>query len=329
MKKLSVSWTVKKIVQNINKDNILFNHPIQRKSGQWTDEQKSLLIHTLLSDYPVPPLYAIQDEKEGNKYSVLDGKQRLTVIQSFMNDEWTLLDDTPEVIINDITYEISGLKFSQLEEDIKEELQDASLLMYIFEDCTDEEIEEIFYRLNNGTALTKDQKTRAKLGNDLAQFVDEVLELDFFKKKACFTNCQLKRAEDQTCVLQTLMLMTGYKFKLFGNDDILKFVESYRYEYKQSDLESCKNLFIKINDAFKEKHKLIKKINIPMFIMALKTAEEMEISFDKFTEWINNFVNTYDTKSEYASYCSGNTTNKEKVNKRLELMYDSLLNYIV
>jgi uncharacterized protein with ParB-like and HNH nuclease domain len=193
VKKLSVSYTVKKIKQKIDRNDIVFNHPIQRKAGQWTEEQRSLLIHSILLDYPIPPLYAVKDEEENNKYSILDGKQRLTTIRSYMNDEWSLSKDTPEVIIEGVEYEIAGLKFSELHEDVQQELEDSSLLMYIFEDCSDEEIEEIFYRLNNGTALTKDQKTRAKLGNELVKFIDEILATDFIKKKACFTNSQLKR----------------------------------------------------------------------------------------------------------------------------------------
>lgn len=328
MKKLSVSFTTKKIKQKIDRNDIVLNHPIQRKAEQWTHEQRSLLIHSLLNDYPIPPLYAIKDEEEGNRYSILDGKQRLTSIRSYINNEWALNKETPEATIDGEEYDIAGLKFSELHENVRQELEDSNLLMYIFEDCSEEEIEEIFYRLNNGTALTKDQKTRAKLGIELVNFIDEILSSEFIKEKACFTKYQLKKAEDQTCVLQTLMLLTDYKFRTLGNDDILKFVESYKINYNKTELDLCKNLFDKLNKAFKEKHKLIKKINIPMFIMALKTSEDLGIEFEKYIEWVNYFINNYDTSSEYARYCSKNTTNKEKVNKRLTLMCDSLINYV-
>lgn len=325
MKKLSISFTVKKLIQKINNDNIKFNNPLQRKPEQWSQEQKSLLVHSLVSDYPVPPLYAVQDD---NKYSILDGKQRLTVIGDFVKDQWKLSEDMPEVNLNGISYNISGLGFSELDEEIKDELKDASLLMYIFEDCSDEEIEEIFYRLNNGEALTKDQKTRARLGNDLVKFIDNILETEFFKKKAYFTNYQLRRAEDQTCILQTLMLLNNYVYKSFGGNDILKFVQVYRNNFKQEELQLCKDLFNKLNECFTEKNKLIKKIHIPMFVMALKTSQDKEIPFNEFKAWINYFVNNYDSSSKYASYCSGNTTNREKVNKRIELITKDLIGYV-
>lgn len=161
----------------------------------------------------------------------------------------------------------------------------------------------------------------------LIAFVDEVLKLEFFKGKASFSKAQLRKSEDQTCVLQTLMLTTGYKFAKFGNDDVLKFVQSYRKTYKEEELELCKNLFVKLNKVFKEKNKLIKKINIPMFAMTLKTSEDSQISFNKFTEWANYIIRNYNTNWKYASYCNRNTTNKEKVNKRLELMCESLIKY--
>lgn len=170
MKKFSVPKTVKKLVKSIKEDKIIFNHPMQRKEEQWTDEQKDLLIHSLLSDYPIPPIYAIDAIEEGSDYSILDGKQRLTVLASYIKDEWSLGDNVPEVNIDGIEYNIGGLKFSELPGDVRQELEDANLLMYIFKDCMDDEIEEIFYRLNNGTALTKDQKTRVRLGKDLIVF---------------------------------------------------------------------------------------------------------------------------------------------------------------
>ena len=327
MNKLSVSWTMKKIIRNIDKNNILFNHPIQRKSEQWIIDQKSLYVHSILADYPIPPLYAIKDLETDNKYSILDGKQRLTTGASFAKDEFAL-SDVPEVIIDGESYEISGLKFSELPEELKDAFYDANLLMYIFEDCDEDEIEEIFYRLNNGTALTKDQKTRAKLGIELVKYIDGILNLDFFKKKANFTNYQLKRSEDQTCVLQTLMLITNYDFKKFGNTETEKFATNFRHNCKQKDLDLCKNLFIKLNDAFDKKNKLIKKIHIPMFATTLKSSEEMDIPFNKFKEWINNFVNTYDANSEYSKCCSNHTTNKEVVHKRIDLMLNSLVNYV-
>lgn len=326
MEKTSVNFTIKKIIQKINKGNIKFNcNGVQRKEDQWSPDKKSLLIHSVLGNYPIPPIYTYTDD-EGN-YQVLDGKQRLTIIYSYINNEFSLLN-IPEVVIDGEEYEINGLKFSELQEELQDEIYGASLLMYIFTDCSEDEVEEIFFRLNNGESLTRGQQTRAKLGSELISFVDSVVSSNFFKEKANFTKFQIKKSQDETCILQTLMLLKEYPYKKFGSDDVLKFVESYRNTCNQTELEKFKNLFVKLGEAFDKKNKLLKKIHIPMFIMALKTSKEMDIPFNKFKEWINNFVNTYDTKSEYGKLCCGNTTNKEKVSRRLELINESLINYV-
>lgn len=44
------------------------------------------------------------------------------------------------------------------------------------------------YRLNNGTALTKDQKTRVLLGDELSAFIDKVEASEFFSEKSCNSN---------------------------------------------------------------------------------------------------------------------------------------------
>ena len=68
---------------NMNKDGELgFDHALQR-ALVWDEERKSLLIHSLIKNFPIDPIKAVKD---GNTYQILDGKQRLlgTVI-SYIN----------------------------------------------------------------------------------------------------------------------------------------------------------------------------------------------------------------------------------------------------
>lgn len=321
----NIPFKVKKIVQFIDKGKIVLDHYCQRPSGVWKQDRPSLLIHSLLMGFPVPPLYSVKDN---GIYSVLDGKQRLTVIQGFLHDEWTLIKDMPEVYIDNIEYDISGLKFSKLPTELKEQLEDADLLLYVLEDCTDEQIEESFFRLNYGVDLSLEQKNHAKLGKELTAFINETINLPFFKTKAKFTNYQLSRGEDESCILQTMMLVTSYEYKSFGNTDILRFIEFYKDNYKQSELDEIKALFEKLNEAFPEKNKLLQKINIPMFVITLKASQELDIPFSKYCEWANKFIVEYDSKDEYGLLCSGGTAKGERVKARVDYMSNSLLEYV-
>jgi hypothetical protein len=91
------------------KGNISFDYPIQRQADQWDHLQKSLLIHSIIEDYPIPALYTTVQEKI---YQVLDGKQRLTTILDYINDQYPLHPDTPIAVIEDEKYNLTGKVFS-------------------------------------------------------------------------------------------------------------------------------------------------------------------------------------------------------------------------
>lgn len=226
MQVIEREYTVKKINEGIENANIVFNHPMQRKPGQWNLEQQSLLIHSILAGFAIPQTYALQlFEGDFDSFSVLDGKQRLTVIYDYMKDGFKLSEDTPtvnvqtrmavidedgqrksKVIVDE--YEVAGKYYSELDTKLQDKLKDKVMSVIILVDYSDEDIEDQFYRLNNGTALTKDQKTRVLLGDELSAFIDRVEASEFFSEKSCksyFTSLQRKRGEVQTCILQTLM----------------------------------------------------------------------------------------------------------------------------
>lgn len=342
MQTIEREYTIKTINEGIENGNIVFNHPMQRKPGQWDDEQQSLLIHSILANFAVPQTYALQMfEGDYDSFSVLDGKQRLTTIYDYMKDGFKLSEDTPTVNIQKrmavmdesgqrkqkITvdeYEIAGMYFSEIDTKLQDKLKDKVLSVIVLTDCTDEEIEDQFYRLNNGTALTKDQKTRVLLGDELSAFIDRVEASEFFSEKShksYFTSLQRKRGEVQTCILQTLMLVMDYQFKNFNNDATMEFAEWFRANHKKSDLEYCEDLFYKLNKAVvasDKPNKLMKKTSIPILAYHVQTIDELGITPEKYGEWIQELMNSYTPDCEYASYCGQGATSKIKVMARLE-----------
>ena len=341
MQTIEREYTIKTINENIEDENIVFDHPMQRKPGQWDNEQQSLLIHSVLANFAIPQAYALQRfEGDYDSFSVLDGKQRFTTFYDFMNDGFKLSEDTPSVgiqkrkVITDENgqrkqqntieeYEIAGKYYSELDTKLQDKLKEKVLSVIVLVDCTDEEIEDQFYRLNNGTALTKDQKTRVLLGDELSAFIDKVEGSEFFSEKShksCFTQLQRKRGEVQTCILQTLMLVMDYPFKNFNNDATMEFAEWFRANHKSSDLDYCKELFDKLNEALPasdKPNKLMKKTNIPVFAYHIQTIDELGIPLERYGEWIQTFTDSYTPDCEYASYCGQGATSKVKVEARL------------
>jgi hypothetical protein len=68
-------------------DQIKINPEFQRRD-RWDEERQSRLIESLLMNVPIPPVFLGEDEY--GFYVVLDGRQRLTAIQNFLNNTLTL-----------------------------------------------------------------------------------------------------------------------------------------------------------------------------------------------------------------------------------------------
>lgn len=85
-------------------DQIKINPEFQRRD-RWDEERQSRLIESLLMNVPIPPVFLGEDEY--GYYVVLDGRQRLTAIQSFLNNTLTLCK-------LDVWEDLNGLRFNDL-----------------------------------------------------------------------------------------------------------------------------------------------------------------------------------------------------------------------
>ena len=86
MQKSNLPQGVKSLMGWVEKGCLTFDNPVQRAGSQWTLLQKSLLIHSMLANYPVPAVYLLKskDEEKGTIYDCLDAKQRLTSVFDFI-----------------------------------------------------------------------------------------------------------------------------------------------------------------------------------------------------------------------------------------------------
>ncbi|GAB4084010.1 hypothetical protein GCM10028784_06400 [Myceligenerans cantabricum] len=62
--------------------------PAYQRRLRWPNKKKSLLIESFLLNIPVPPIFLF--ERDYNEYEVIDGRQRLDAISSFLNNEFSL-----------------------------------------------------------------------------------------------------------------------------------------------------------------------------------------------------------------------------------------------
>ena len=340
MKTTKPNWNMRKLQRMANNGELRFDYPIQRASGQWDDLQKSLLIHSIVADMPIPPIAVAKADVEGQGEGeyVIDGKQRSTTTLDFMagvKDEegnypaqaYKLHEDTPSVTIDDEEHELAGKYFDELHEDLQSELQSASFMIQRMEGATDEEIEEIFNRWNNGTPLTKQQKARGKMGTTNATIIAGLLNHQFIQSVAQFTPLQRKRSDDEAVILQTMMLSSGRELESFVSDKILEFASSLRDVDITENTTAVKDAldYILLSGATSP---LFKKLHLPTVLMTAKKASDDKVDPRVFSAWVEDFnfaINgrTRDkalVKTNYKNYTGAGSVKRDKVLGRLNAM---------
>ncbi len=138
---------------NANPPKLKLDPEFQRKY-KWDKDgwvRSSRFIESCLMRIPLPSCYFAEDEE--GKHLVIDGLQRLTTINRFFNDEFTLEGLT-------IFKELEGKKFSELGS-LQTELETTTIRCIVLrKDNPKSLIREIFSRLNQGAVALTDQEIR-------------------------------------------------------------------------------------------------------------------------------------------------------------------------
>jgi 5-methylcytosine-specific restriction endonuclease McrA len=187
-------------ISNLNMwKNIINDTPAyQRESGIWSRDKQQLFLDSVFNMYDVPKLYFhdVRTRKGKYDYAVIDGKQRLHCIWSFLKDEIPLADDFK--IADPKGKPTKPIKpksvFSKLHEDWRDYFKTRMLDVVLVTAEEEDEIEDLFSRLNNGEPLNA-AESRNALGGEMNKLIREISETDFFTKKVKFNNKRYQHYE--------------------------------------------------------------------------------------------------------------------------------------
>lgn len=322
MKTASKERTLQWISNQYTKGNISFSHKLQRPIGQWSPKMKSLLIHSLLSGFPVNPIYCVEED---NTIYTLDGSQRTSTCISYMNNEFALSKDTPNVVLESKEngestlkeYEIAGKKFKKLDADVQATLLACSLEFCTLSDYTDNEVKEMFRRQNAGKPLNGKQ---LRIVNESDEFSDMVYSLathPFMDKLV--TKTQRKNGTDRDLIIQTLMLIETnqeQQFVSFRGKDIDAFVTDHADYIDADKIDVLKTAMDKFNESFEEAK--IPVTSVPMVLFSGYRIVKDKKSFSKLVDLVNEFLAGYDANEEYKQFVQSGTSASENVNGRLD-----------
>ncbi len=135
--------------------------PDFQRGEVWPVTKQQRLVDTILRGWVIPPILIITPQL-GMRQQVLDGQQRLAAIRDFKLNLFPV-DGRIKPISTEID-SLHGLRFEQLPDAVRKRFDRTTLRMYEVADYSPEEPAEIFFRLNQPTALTSAEKRNAFFG---------------------------------------------------------------------------------------------------------------------------------------------------------------------
>ncbi len=248
------------------KEEIEISPEYQRNGSVWTLEKKKLLIDSILNDYDIPKIYFHKFTREekietGKKYSIIDGRQRLETIWSFMENVFPLSDDFEYQ--DDENLKLGAMTYQDIAQNHpKIKIKFDSFVLPIIGVSSDDVdlIEDMFSRLNEAVPLNSAEKRNA-FGGEMVSAIRHISKHPLFDSRVKFRNSRYQHMEIAARFL--LVESSNYEHnKLIDTKKV--YLDSMVKNYKEKPVEVSKfqstviNVLDKMNTIFSEKDELLR-----------------------------------------------------------------------
>lgn len=263
----------------VERNAIEENPSYQRESAIWSPEKQALFIDSIINGYDIPKIY-FHDLRDSNKslkkYSVIDGKQRLHTIHQFLENKFPLAEDFSKNSESDFEDLKPGNYFLDFSDSDKERFKGKVLTIILIKNATEEDIEDLFTRLNNGEPLNS-AEARNGISGDMTNLIRSIAKDDFFTKKLKFKNKRYSHFE-----ISAKFLLLEYTHLNGGDiycDLKKKFLDSLVKNNKTMFPAQINNLTKRVNanlnklkSVFKNSDPLLNKQSVPpLYYIFIKT----------------------------------------------------------
>lgn len=267
------------------RDEIDFTPEYQRQSDIWPISKRVLLIDSLLNGFDIPKMYFHEiSKKKGEqniRYAVIDGKQRLETIFSFLDGKFPV--DTDFQDMAGIFGEFSGKyynQFGQTSLKLKARFESLPLPIYIVKTNDIDLIEEMFSRLNEASPLNAAEKRNA-FGGPIPSLIRDLSRHDFFIAKVPFNN---KRYRHYDIIAKLLLFADRGKVVDTKKIHLDRFVKSFVNQNIDSTLSIVAKTEETLNEMskiFKDRDGLLKLVTmVPVYFslfMVLLSRKELNL----------------------------------------------------
>lgn len=219
------------------REGTLNMRPPYQRNPVWLEPQKAYLIDTILRAYPVPELYLqTRVTSQGvEQHTIVDGQQRIRACLEFINNEFTLGDESEKY---------SGLSFDELDDDVKKQIFQYKFVVRQLPELEDIEIREIFGRLNrNNMALNRQELRKATYWGEFITSMTDLSQLPFWVNSGLFTSNDFRRMLDIEYISElAVALLFGPQNKKARLDD---FYANFEEEFPDRErLERAFNMIL-------------------------------------------------------------------------------------
>lgn len=283
-----ISTTFNEIKTRLDNNKLNLNPDYQREVV-WNEEKSESLIESIIHGYFIPPI--ILNLIDG-KYNCIDGKQRITSVYKFLN--------------NDIRYCINDkeLVFDDFDDQSKESFLNRSFQTCLYQELDYETELEIFRRVQKGEPMKKMEIMRSYNTTLISNISINIEKYKNIWKKY---NIKCNRDNNLNYVLRSLML--EYKkdkgFITLTIPEVQKFVINYNNIYNKeiekifySNLEK---LFNFLDKNISKLERLNKPLTILEFIILYKLISNDDLN-DYYINFIEYFKNNTNNKCNMTTY---------------------------
>lgn len=275
--------------------------PYQRRSV-WNQDYKDYFIDTVLNGYPAPAIFIYQEiTPEGvSKISIVDGKQRLSTLFEFANNEFAVYEKA--------TIErFRGKFFKDLDTEVKQDFWKYQFAIEYLSSSDEEIIINVFERINrNVTKLTPQELRHAKFDGVFITTAEDltIWMFDYLGEKfstfPTIDRKSKKQMKDVEMVAQLLLFLEEgvraysqeYLDKSFSDRDFdWEFKEQIQHEFRNT-VESIKKILELSQDMNLSKSRLKNQADFySLFgaIAELNRENQLKINQD-ICERINSFI---------------------------------------
>ncbi len=327
-----------------------FDNAVQRNLT-WSNDQKSLLIHTMIIDFPIPPTYCncVFENPKEKIYDFIDGKQRiLGAIIPFVNDEFALTNvplinmdedsDSDDEAEENQLIDINGLKYSELPEEIRNKMRSYNITVHYYENLSQEEVDEMISRLNNGKSFTSIELTRIK-----AKSLDKIKEIgkhDIFN--SALTEKALNKYTNEDITIKSWAILNTDNPN-FETKNIRPLIENADITEQQANtITAVYDKLLEVystltNTEVKQDAKVAKRILTRTHLVSLVCVISKQIQYEtwdtsQFTDWVRHFFSGKKSATideVYNDAARSGSGKSENVRRRLEAVKDDFKKFVL